>query len=96
MMALGAKSRDVLLLFLIESSLTGLLGGVIGTIFGIVLSQFTSFIATSFLDISLPAVLSLEMILLGLVFAVLAGTIAGLYPAHKASKLHPVEALRYE
>jgi len=96
MMALGAKSRDVLLLFLTESSLTGLIGGVIGTLFGIALSQLTSFIATSFLDISLPAVLSYEMILLGLGFAVLAGTIAGLYPAHKASKLRPVEALRYE
>ena len=96
MMALGAKSRDVLLLFLTESSLTGLIGGIVGITFGIVLSQLTSFIATSFLDINLPAVLSFEVILLGLGFAVLTGTIAGFYPAQKASKLRPVEALRYE
>ncbi len=96
MMAIGAKRKEVLFMFLTESALTGLIGGTIGVSFGAVLSQLTSFIATSILNVNLPSGLSLEVVLLGVAFAVLTGTLAGIYPARKASKLRPVEALRYE
>jgi len=96
MMAIGAKGEDVLFMFLMESALTGLVGGTIGVSFGAVLSQLTSYIATSVLNVPLPSGLSLEILLIGVGFAVLTGTLSGIYPARKASKLRPVEALRYE
>ena len=96
MKALGAKSSHVLLMFLTEASLTGLIGGVVGAIFGVLLSYVVSVIATSTLGISLTPAPSVEIEVAGIGFAVVTGTLSGLYPARKASKLDPVVALRYE
>jgi putative ABC transport system permease protein len=96
MKALGAKNKHVLSMFLIESSLTGLIGGVVGVIFGIFLGQIVAAIATFTIGISLISVPSLEIGITGILFAVVTGILAGFYPAQKASKLDPVEALRYE
>jgi putative ABC transport system permease protein len=88
--AVGAKSRDILLQFLIESLVLSLIGGMLGIAIGIsgthVLSIFTQW----------PTLLSIKAILLAFAFAGSAGVFFGFYPARKASLLDPIEALRYE
>ena len=96
MKALGAKSKDILLMFVFESSVTGLMGGVIGMILGVLLSIIVSTVVTVSFGFSLTPSTSTEIIMVGIGFAVVAGTLSGFYPARKASKLNPVEALRYE
>ena len=96
MKALGAKSRDVLMMFLTESLLTGLIGGVAGVVFGVFLGHIASTVLTFTMNVSLTSVPSLEVGIIGIVFAVITGTLSGFYPSRKASKLAPVEALRYE
>jgi len=88
--ALGAKSRDILLMFLSESVLTGFVGGVIGSTLGLGLSAGIGQIIG--LEISPSLLLSAEVI----GFAVLTSILSGLYPAWRASNLSPVEALRHE
>ena len=88
--ALGAKRRDILLQFLIESALLALVGGVIGVILGI------SFAKVITLAIGFPSVIVLWSILVALFVAVAVGLFFGIYPAHKASALDPIAALRAE
>jgi len=88
--ALGAKSRDILLMFLSESVLTGFVGGAIGAALGIGLSAGIGQIIG--MQISPSLLLSVEVI----GFAVLTSVLSGLYPAWRASNLSPVEALRHE
>ena len=97
-MAVGAKRVDILLQFLWESVLLCLLGGAIGISVGWMGSEIIAFIGSRVLpDMgALPTVISPEAILLALGFATAVGLFFGIYPANKASKLDPVEALRYE
>ena len=89
-MAVGAKERDILIQFLIESVSISLVGGAIGICLGIIGSKISSTFT------NWPSVISLGSILIAFGFAVAVGIFFGIYPARKASKLDPIEALRYE
>ena len=86
--AIGAKERDILLQFLLEAAFISTAGGLLGIMIGIILSSISNrFFATR--------VTSTSMIV-GFLVAVSIGIFFGVYPARKASKLNPVDALRYE
>ncbi len=88
--SLGFTGSDILFLFMIESILLGVFGGIIGGIVGIT----GAYGVESFL--SLPVVFPLSLIVAGFFVAVAVGFISGVYPARKAAKMKPVDSLRYE
>ena len=89
-MSIGAKSRDILSQFLIESILISVTGGLIGVVFGIVASYLVKILA------SYPIYIEVWTILLAFGVCTVTGIFFGWYPAKKASNLDPIEALRYE
>jgi len=88
--AIGAKRGNILLQFLIEAVTLSAVGGCIGVLFGCSLSLLLRY------GVHFPAVLSLFWVVLALTVCVLIGVVFGVYPAWKAARLDPVEALRYE
>ncbi|HPV42518.1 MAG TPA: ABC transporter permease [Spirochaetota bacterium] len=89
-MAIGAKNRDILMQFLIEALILSTLGGVTGIVIGVSLYILYTFLANQ------PFILSLLSIFGSFISAAMVGIISGYYPAKKASKLNPIDALRYE
>jgi ABC-type antimicrobial peptide transport system permease subunit len=86
-----------LALFLLESCFLGLLGGLAGLLFGGAIAQSVALIAGQFLRTDIFSVAFDGSLMAGaLLFAVFLGAIAGLWPAWRASRLDPIEALRYE
>ncbi len=95
MKAIGAKNKDILLIFLIEAGLLGLIGGIIGVITGISLAIALSKLVSLFLG-GFDLKISISWTLMGssILFSFLIGIIAGFVPAYQGSKLKPVDALR--
>ncbi len=93
--ALGARKRDILLQFLTESSLLSLIGGIVGTLFGWVIARIVEQVATATGNTFVPIV-GFDAIVLATSFSAIIGLFFGIYPASRAAKLEPVEALRYE
>ena len=97
MKSVGAQNKDILIIFLIESGLLGLVGGAIGVGMGICLSKLVEIMATQFLGTSLiKASFPWYLVLGALAFSFLIGAMSGLLPAKQAASLEPVDALRYE
>jgi putative ABC transport system permease protein len=92
-MAVGAKQKDILLQFLTEAVVLSVLGGLIGVLFGVGLSKLLVYVKTFS---QFKTAVSPGAIILAFVFAASVGIFFGFYPARKASRLDPIEALRYE
>ena len=90
--AVGAKRRDILLQFLIEASVLSFIGGGIGIICGAFLSWVLSLYGA---DYGLAAKITPDIVILAVSVSVIIGIMSGLYPAMRASKLNPIDALHY-
>jgi putative ABC transport system permease protein len=89
-MSIGARGIDILLQFLLEALLISITGGVIGVVLGVTASRLIT------LFLSWPTLVSESSILLSFLVCAVTGIFFGYYPAQKASRLDPIEALRYE
>jgi putative ABC transport system permease protein len=97
MKAIGARNSDILALFLIESGVMGIVGGLVGVAIGLGLSKSVEYIGQHSLGNDLlRANMSPYLIFGALAFSFVVGCLSGALPAMQASKLKPVEALRYE
>jgi len=93
--AVGASNRAILIQFLFESGTLTLLGGLIGIIGGVIVAYLVSLLMKA-LGYDWAFVISLTSVVLAVGVSILTGVIFGLYPAFKAARLNPIEALRYE
>jgi putative ABC transport system permease protein len=92
-MSIGARERDILLQFLAEAIVLSLMGGIMGIALGVGVSKLLKYIP---IFATITTVVSTGSVLLAFLFSASVGVFFGFYPARKASKLDPIEALRYE
>lgn len=92
--AVGAKRRDILAQFLLEAGILSLVGGGIGIIGGVGVSRAVSLINIE--GMKLTAVVSPDIVILAISVSIFVGLVSGIYPAIRAARLNPIEALRYE
>ena len=96
MKAIGATNRNVLFIFIMEGIIISLIGGFIGIILGFIGSRGLSAVFAGSFGAELTPLVTIESIVIGITVAVLVGMFSSLYPARKAAKMSPIEAVRYE
>jgi putative ABC transport system permease protein len=94
--AIGASKRQIRMLFLIESGLIGFIGGIIGVLIGVGISEIVVFAASEFSPVAIARGYSVPLIGGALGFATFLGLLSGYLPSRRASNLDPADALRYE
>jgi len=88
--SLGARTKDILTQFLIEAMILSIIGGLIGSILGIGIATLGMTLA------GIAIVISPSAVIVAVLFSAFVGIFFGIFPARKAAKLDPIEALRYE
>jgi len=96
MKAIGAKNRTIVTIFLIESGIFGMLGGIGGTLLGLIFAKAIEMYFQIHPLFYIKADVSLGLILFSITFSFVIGCVSGYFPAKAASKMKPVDALRYE
>ena len=96
MKAIGAKNKTIVTIFLIESGIFGMLGGIGGTLLGLIFAKSIEIYFQIHPLFYLKADVGLGLILFSIIFSFLIGCASGYFPARAAAKLKPVDALRYE
>lgn len=94
--ALGAKRSDITFQFLIEATVQTTVGGALGTVIGICMVMVVPWAAMALFSLNVPAQLNIEPVFLSMAVSVGVGVFFGLYPAYRASRLDPIEALRHD
>ncbi|MBI2940537.1 MAG: ABC transporter permease [Chloroflexi bacterium] len=92
--AVGARRRDILMQFLIESLVVSAVGGLVGIVLGVGIAQALGQVSLN--GQALRTVVTFDSVLLACVVSAAIGVFFGIYPASRAARLHPIEALRYE
>jgi putative ABC transport system permease protein len=102
MKAIGATTRDIMSIFIIEGALMSSVGGIIGIILGVFGSQALTLILGSFMSMGaggsfqLVPIITITTVVLAIAVSLIVGILSSLYPAWKAARMSPIEAVRYE